>query len=230
MKTGLAQSGQVEAWALDTAALHEKIESQVAQSFAEGRRELDDLFARYAQSTSAHMADVLGEIDTAGLLENLPHEEFLPGYKPANTAVSFAPRKDNGWKFWKKTEMTPEEALTRLQQVIRQESLPAITACCNAARLAIAERTGEAQNRIARIKQAARALVVQEVTTMKAEIETLDQGVSADVITKLNTNRKARAAALRGRLETLGSARQSLESLFPACEPSRDTPANGSKK
>ncbi len=227
MKAGFGGSESVNSWSLDTADLHEKIETQVVQSFARGRQELDTLFADYAQNTSARMAAILGEINTEGLLENLPHEAFLPGYKPGNTAVNFELAKDNGWKFWKKSEMTQDEALTRLQQVIRQESLPAITACCDAARLAIAERTGEAQSRMARIKQAARELVVDEVTTMKAEIETLDQGVSADVVTKLNHNRKARAEELRARLAALGTARTALQALFPDSPNSHSTPASG---
>jgi hypothetical protein len=227
MKAGFDGSESVKAWSLDTASLHEKIETQVVQSFAKGRQELDTLFADYAQNTCARMAAILGEINTDGLLENLPHEAFLPGYKPGNTAVNFVLEKDNGWKFWKKSEMTQDEALARLQQVIRQESLPAITACCDAARQAIAERTGEAQSRIARIKQAARALVVDEVTTMKAEIETLDQGVSADVVTKLNRNRKVRAEDLRARLAALGTARAALRMLFPETLGTQSAPVSG---
>ena len=227
MKAGLDGGENVNAWSLDTAELHDKIETQVVESFAEGRQELDTLFARYAEGTCARMAAVLGEINIDGLLDNLPHEAFLPGYKPADTVVNFELAKDNGWKFWKKTEMSPEEALERLQHVIRQESLPAITACCDAAHLAMAERTGEAQSRIARIKQAARALVVDEVVTMKAEIETLDQGVSADVITKLNSNRKARATELRSRLEALGTARAALLAQFPEAPAPHNTPASG---
>ena len=227
MKAELGGKGTTGSWSLDTAELHERIEAQVNSSYREGRIEMDGLFARYARSTSQRMAAILGSIETSGILENLPHTEILTGYKPSNTLVKFELTNDKGWRFWKKTEMTDKEAIDRLQHVIRQETRPGITACCEVAQLAIAERTGEAQRRVKRIKQAGRGLIIEEITTMKAEIETLDQGVSADVVTRLNENRQKRASEMRSRLSTLAATKSALLAAFPAVENRVKTPRQG---
>ena len=213
-------------WSLDTADLGQKIEKQTVLSFHKGREEMDLLIDRFGKNTDRKIGSVLGNIDISKLLENLPHDDIFPGFKPSTTLVDIELVNERGWKFWKKTEMTKEEAIARIQQVIRQEMLPAVNICSKVAEDAIAERTFEALSRISNIKQAARQLLVEEVGVLKSEIEALDQGVNKDTISRINANRAKRAKARHKRIKQLADFSAELENLVLA-RPNR--PASAAK-
>lgn len=208
-------SGSANAkWSLDTAELGQRIEEQTVECYHKGRSEVDELIAKFATATDSKISEVLAGKDIQGLLENLPHNDIFPGFKPSTTLVDIELVNERGWKFWKKTEMTKDEAISRVQKIIRQEMRPGVNICCEAARLAIAERTGEALLRISKVKLAARNLIVDEVNTLKDEIETLDQGVNKKTIARINANRTKRAKARRKQVDQLAKAKAELIESF----------------
>jgi hypothetical protein len=208
-------SGSANAkWSLDSAELGQRIEEQTVESYHKGRSEVDELIAKFATATDSKISEVLAGIDIKNLLENLPHDDIFPGFKPSTTLVDIELVNERGWKFWKKAEMTRDEAISRVQKIIRQEMLPGVNICCEAASLAIAERTGEALSRVSKVKFAARNLIVDEVNTLKDEIETLDQGVNKKTITRINANRATRAKARRKQVDQLAKAKAKLIKNF----------------
>ncbi len=201
-------------WSLDTAALRQRIEEQTLASYQEGRTEMDGLIAKFATVTDGKVSAVLAEIDIENLLENLPHETIFPGFKPTTTLVDIELVNDRGWRFWEKTKMKKDAAIDRVQKLIRQEMLSGVKICCKTASLAIAERTGEALSRIAKVKKAARDLIVDEINTLKKEIETLVQGINKETILQINTKRATRAKARREQVNRLAKAKDELAKNF----------------
>ncbi len=225
LERAFSEGNKSTEWSLDTADLCQRIEGQTIESYLEGRREMDSMLAQFAEATNKKISAVLSGISIDNLLENLPHDEMFPGYKPTTTMVEVALVNEKGWKFWKKTEMTREEAVDRVKRVIRQETLPSVVACCDAAALAIAERTGEALERVARVKNAARSLIVAEVTMLKEEIATLDQGVTEKAIARINDKRAKRAEQGRKQVKKLAKAGEKLAKDFPQFRPADDNGA-----
>ena len=207
-------AGGLEKWSLDTAELSERIEAQTVQSYQNGRMETDALIARFASGVGEKLARVFPEFTVGQLLENLPHDEILPGYKPKTTLIDIKLVNDRGWRFWKRAEMDEAQAVDAVMRVIRSEMLPGVDTCCEVASLAIAERTGEALARISQTKTAARGMISTAITGLKAELETLNEGVSEVAIARINSQRQARLSSSGAALARLEESLQILSELY----------------
>ncbi len=214
LQDAFGEDGSVSNWRLDTVDLCARVEQQICDSYGEGRKGLDRILAGFAEKISALVTPVVGDVKVGKLLDNLPHDEILPGFKPASTLVDVELVNERGWKFWQRTEMNRTEAVERLKHIIRAEMFPAIKSSSDVARISIAERTGEALNRLSGLVDAARQLILTERETLEADALALAQGGSSALVARINAERKELAAQRRAQLDVLETAQKTLHTEF----------------
>jgi len=207
------KSGQ-RAWKLDTGEIRDRVEQQIKQSYDAGRRELDNLLMIEAHKMNALAKPVVGDLKFGNLLENLPNDEILPGFKPNSTLVEVELITRRGWKFWKRSKVKEAEAVERVKRVIRAEMYPTLKSLRFTARESIAERTGAALIRLNGVMDAAKGLLGKDVTALEADYTDLEGDVDQKTIIRINKDRAKRSELYRRRLQDLDNFEAQLVTEF----------------
>lgn len=214
MRQHIADTESKKRWRLDTGDIRSRVEAQVTESYASGRNTLDALLTEHAMKIQEVMDQIGGNVPVDSLLENLPHDQILPSFKPKTTLVEVELGKDRGWKFWQRSKLTDEEAVERIRKVFRAEMFPAIENLRSVAREAIAERTDAGLDRLMTITNTAQALVASEVSALEAELDILVLGTDETTINRINEERAQRSINTRKRIAELETAQHTIAERF----------------
>lgn len=133
---------------IDTLELRHQLEVQIAKSYASACEKVDFILARTSGKASQTIRPLLGDTDLKLDTRNLPHPEVAPICLSTTQTLSLELTTERGWKFWKNSQLSPEEAAAALKKVILAEYNPSIEHLAVIAQDALVERTAEAMRRM----------------------------------------------------------------------------------
>lgn len=201
-------------WRMDTAQLRDKVEKQVAESYRVGRAKVDKLLVEYANRLNTTIAPVVGNVAVDRLLENLPHDEIFPGFKPQTSVVEIDLVANRGWQFWKSKNMSVDEAVDKIAHVIRSETFKAVEVVTETVSEAIAARNHEALERLRGVSESATGMLMGEVNTLHREASLLAGSGSREQVERIYEERKKRAEAIETKLSLLEATQLALYDGF----------------
>ncbi len=214
LREAFSQDGTKSRWTLETGDIRSRVEQQVTESYRNGRTELDGLLQKHADSINEIIRPLAGDIQIDRILDSLPHDDIFPGFKPASTLVEVELVNERGWKFWKRSEMSADEAVNRVKSVIRAELYSSIEALRKVARQSIAERTGAALERLNGLIDASRQMVASEIESLENDAAALAEGDAGETLQRIKADREERAAQRRKSIEALKEAELALHENF----------------
>uniref|UniRef100_UPI0035AFE45B dynamin family protein n=1 Tax=Paenirhodobacter enshiensis TaxID=1105367 RepID=UPI0035AFE45B len=212
--TAMQAEGAPERWSIDIEALCRRVEAQVMSGYRNARIEIDRILMRHAEALNDRIRPIAGEMDVSKILDSLPSDEILPGFKPHSALVEMDFTAQRGWKFWRARTMSAEEAMERLSQIIHAEMRPAVEALNRTVQEALAARNKAAMDRLADLARAAHVLIESEAGALKSDALALTQSGTRERIAQIQAERTRRAEAISARVAVIGAAREALERDF----------------
>ena len=182
--------------------------------YRNARIEIDRILMRHAEALNDRIRPIAGEMDVSKILDSLPSDEILPGFKPHSALVEMDFTAQRGWKFWRARTMSAEEAMERLSQIIHAEMRPAVEALNRTVQEALAARNKAAMDRLADLARAAHVLIESEAGALKSDALALTQSGTRERIAQIQAERTRRAEAISARVAVIGAAREALERDF----------------
>lgn len=214
LRKAMAGESDMKSWGVDMAALSRRVETQVARGYMSGRQQIDRILLAHAEKLNEQITPVVGDIYIERILDNLPFDEILPAFKPQLAFIEMEFAVSRGWRFWRSKEMTPDEAMERLSNLIHAVVHPATEALMQNVREAVGKRNGAAMGRLRDMLTAARELIDGDIQALREEARAFSRGDDSERIAKIYQDRRKRAEELDDRIAVLERARAQLDEQF----------------
>ncbi|MDR2857783.1 MAG: dynamin family protein [Novosphingobium sp.] len=203
-----------QSWSIDLHTLCERLDTQVAQGYRAGRQEIDRILTRHALMLNARIQTIASELDVTQLVENLPFNEILPGFKPRSSLVEMDFTAKRGWRFWRSKTMTPDEAIERLSVIVLSEMRPMTEEVVKTVRAAVAQRNQAAMERLRDLAKGANSLLQAEIQTLRDDATALSRSNTRDHIAQIYEERNRRAERIETGVRALKDIRARLRHEF----------------
>ena len=178
-------------WQLETGKIRHSLEEKVILGYTPTREQEDKILQQGLEKARKALGTLMPgsaiSIDTT----TLPHNDVKPIAPAIPQTLTLELTSKRGWKFWKSSNMSVDEALKAMRRVIRSEVHPSVEQLCMSAEVALAERVGAATRRMNNVMSGILEALQAQKSESEAELEELE-----------NIDPSIRVEEMRRRLET----------------------------
>ncbi len=188
-------------WQLETGKIRHSLEEKVILGYGPARSQEDRILQAGLEKARKALGTLMPGSAIAIDTTTLPHNDVKPIAPAIPQTLTLELTSKRGWKFWKSSNMSVDEALKAMRRVIRSEVHPSVEQLCMSAEVALAERVAAATRRMKNVLSGILENLKDQKTESEselAELETIDPSIRVEEMrrrleVRLNDMRDARA-------------------------------------
>ncbi len=222
--TSLRTTGPQTAWKFDTLAVQAQVHRQLTQSYTTGRDEFDAILRDFSVELNEALSPVVGSLSVHGVLQDLPNATVLSSFRPKADMIEVELTAKRGWKLWRSSQMSEDEAIKRITEVVRAELYPSVQTLEATIARALAGRNAAAKQRLKSLLDRAKSVIASETAELRSDAELLKDPENGTIRDRVARDRAARAEHTRRKIAALEHASLCLADAAPRPEATPSDP------